>query len=114
MRLVDRYLIRLRFQKTAAITEHNCFQVKFQGVPVHEDHRREINVRNRVAVELQRSGQGFCGFVERPGVESEVVYRNVVSAQQGPSGLIFAAEDSWALAFFVSLRSRFDFNRFRL
>ena len=61
--------------------------MKFQGVPVQKDDRRETNVRNRVAA-AQRSRQGLRSFAETAGVENEVVYRDVASAQQGPLRLI--------------------------
>jgi hypothetical protein len=84
MRLVDRDRIRFRFEEIAAISEHNRLQMKFEGLPVGVQNRREINVRNRIAADKQRSGQGFCGFVERAGVEKQIVYRDVALAQQGP------------------------------
>ena len=72
---MDRQRIGLGRQKPAAATEDNRFQMKFQGVPVHEDDRREINVRNPVAA-TQRSGQRFCGFMEGPSVGTEIIYWN--------------------------------------
>ncbi len=60
-------------QEVAAATEHDRFQMQFQGMTVHEDDRGDRSIIERAGTRLQGFGQLLRRHMEGPGVEEEIL-----------------------------------------